>query len=165
LRPPARAFQRTSPQARSMAPPPLGVIPGDDHYLALTWIVTVVMQLVCFLVAWTLQIDKVRPSTANRRTVGTLSQVSPRFPLLATPSIAADGPRGEHQLHRARAADLLLRPQVGGGLARRAARHAADNAPVRQPPGAGRIFILPVSGVGRAESASRSCGYAVFVPR
>jgi hypothetical protein len=36
------------------------VISGDSHNLALCTLVTVGLQLLCFLVAFTLQVDKVR---------------------------------------------------------------------------------------------------------
>ena len=35
------------------------VIPGDDHHLALTGLVTVALQLVCFFIAYLLQFDKI----------------------------------------------------------------------------------------------------------
>lgn len=38
----------------------LNPIPNDDHYLALTWIVSLGLQTVCFVIAYTLQFDKVR---------------------------------------------------------------------------------------------------------
>jgi hypothetical protein len=37
---------------------PVTIIPGDDHYLAITAILTVVMQLLCFAIAYVLQFDK-----------------------------------------------------------------------------------------------------------
>ena len=38
---------------------PLTIIPGDNHYLAITGILTIAMQLLCFAVAYILQFDKV----------------------------------------------------------------------------------------------------------
>jgi hypothetical protein len=38
---------------------PLVIIPGDDHYVAITGIVTVVMQLFFFSIAYWAQFDKV----------------------------------------------------------------------------------------------------------
>lgn len=38
---------------------PLTIIPGDDHYVAITGIVTVVMQLFFFAIAYWAQFDKV----------------------------------------------------------------------------------------------------------
>ena len=35
------------------------VIPGDNHHLALTGLVTIALQLACFVVAYTLQFDKI----------------------------------------------------------------------------------------------------------
>jgi steroid 5-alpha reductase family enzyme len=35
------------------------VIPGDDHHLALTGLVTIGLQLVCFFIAYLLQFDKI----------------------------------------------------------------------------------------------------------
>ncbi|GAX74947.1 hypothetical protein CEUSTIGMA_g2393.t1 [Chlamydomonas eustigma] len=37
---------------------PITIIPGDNHYLAITGIVTIAMQLFCFAVAYLLQFDK-----------------------------------------------------------------------------------------------------------
>ena len=48
-------FERRYPQIMA----PLTIIPGDDHYVAITGIVTVVMQLVFFSIAYWLQFDKV----------------------------------------------------------------------------------------------------------
>lgn len=41
----------------SPAPTSLSVIPGDEHNLLLTFLVTVGMQLAFFAVAWSLQFD------------------------------------------------------------------------------------------------------------
>ena len=42
----------------------LTILPGDEHYLGITGLVTVLMQATCFLIAYGFQIDKVS-STSN----------------------------------------------------------------------------------------------------
>jgi hypothetical protein len=37
---------------------PITIIPGDNHYLVITGIVTIALQLFCFAVAYLLQFDK-----------------------------------------------------------------------------------------------------------
>lgn len=37
----------------------LTILPGDEHYLGITGLVTVLMQATCFLIAYTFQIDKI----------------------------------------------------------------------------------------------------------
>ena len=37
---------------------PLVIIPNDNHYLAITGILTIGMQLACFAIAYLLQFDK-----------------------------------------------------------------------------------------------------------
>ena len=39
---------------------PLVILPGDDHYLGITWAVSIALQMTCFAIAWVLQVDKVR---------------------------------------------------------------------------------------------------------
>ena len=46
---------------------PLVIIPGDNHYLAITGIVTIGMQLACFAVAYLLQFDKLTDLAGEKR--------------------------------------------------------------------------------------------------
>ena len=74
---------------------PLSIFPNDDHYLAITWVVTVALQLTCFAVAWVLQVDKLTDfaGSANFILVALLSycageSYSRGTPALIRPAIA-----------------------------------------------------------------------------
>ena len=49
---------------------PLVIIPNDNHYLAITGILTIGMQLSCFAVAYVLQFDKLTDLAGESETCG-----------------------------------------------------------------------------------------------
>ena len=57
------------------------IIPGDTHYLGISAIVTVVMQLTCFLVAYGCNFDKITDfaGSLNFVLLSLLSLCAPRF--------------------------------------------------------------------------------------
>lgn len=77
------------------APPPTVILPGDDHYLGITGLVTVVMQLAFFAVAYGCQFDLVTDfaGSTNFVAIALLTFFAGQAPAWTTPGAPGANPR------------------------------------------------------------------------